>query len=225
MLKALKSATEAYLEEPIQYVVIANPVPLESSDIYMETLDSATSTLGLKLGIPHFSSAKAAAIAYDIKGPCDDRYSPDPDDNRLFIAVNHNRAAFSAFLLEEECNIYEEVRSYHNKTLGSASEVPREERFGAMKHALEEIIKEPFPDKWGSSATIQDVVPYGESADDELLKSVLGEVFGNELERLEAATQQIGMGVFDPLFAGSRGAAKECADWDVDWDDPYGCPI
>lgn len=225
MLQALKTATEAYLEEPIQHVVIANPVPLESSDVYMETLNLATLTLGLKLGIPHFLAAIAAAVAYGIKGPCDNQYNPNSDDDRMFVAINYNRAAFSAFLLEEECNIYEEVRSYHNQTLGSASEVPRNERFVAIKYALEEIIKEPYPDKWGSSTTIQDVVVYGEATDDELLRSVLNEVFGRKLEILEAATQHKGKGAIDPLFAGSRGAAKECAEWDVDWEGPYGCPI
>ncbi|KAG9525185.1 hypothetical protein KCV07_g1474, partial [Aureobasidium melanogenum] len=225
MLKALKTATEAYLEEPVQYVLIANPVPLEHSDIYKSTISSATSSLGLTLGQPTFLAAEAAAIAYNVKGACDDPYNPNPDDNRLFVAISHNRATFSAFLLEEECDHFYELRSYHNKTLGSASEVSREEKSTAMKHALKEISTKPFPDKWGSSGTIQDVVSYGEATDDPLLRSVLKEVFGSELETLEADVQQAGVGAVDPLFAGSRGAAKDCTLWNIDWDGPYGCPI
>ncbi|KAK6000430.1 hypothetical protein QM012_003676 [Aureobasidium pullulans] len=225
MLKALKTATEAYLEEPVQHIIVTGSVPLESSDIYKETLDSATSTLGLKLGMPTFLSARAAAVAYGIKGACPDSYDPNPDDNRLFVALSHNRASFSASLLEEECNYYDELRKYHNKTLGSASDIPREERYAELKHALEDIIKEPYPGKWGSSEIIHDVVTCGEATDDEVLRSGLEEVFGSELETLEAETQQTGMQAIDPLFAGSRGAAKECTEWNVDWHGPYGCPI
>lgn len=104
MLKALKAATETYLEEQIQYIEVTNPVPLGiAADTYMETISSATSGLGLSLGRPYFYAARAAAKAYNIKGTCEDWNDADADANdtsyRLFLAVNHNRAAFTASLM------------------------------------------------------------------------------------------------------------------------------
>ncbi|TIA28036.1 hypothetical protein D6C79_10411, partial [Aureobasidium pullulans] len=49
MLKALKAATEAYIEQPIQYIVITNPLPLESSPTYHSTISSSSPLLSSDL--------------------------------------------------------------------------------------------------------------------------------------------------------------------------------
>jgi len=95
MLKALKAATEACIEQPVQYIVITNPLPLESSPTYHSAIHSASSTLGLRLGSTNFLNAQAAAEAYETKGTCDllpDSYDDYASDH-LFVAINHNRAA------------------------------------------------------------------------------------------------------------------------------------
>ncbi|THZ89653.1 hypothetical protein D6C83_09398, partial [Aureobasidium pullulans] len=143
MLKALKAATEACIEQPVQYIVITNPLPLESSPTYHSAIHSASSTLGLRLGSTHFLNAQAAAEAYETKGTCDllpDSYD-DYTSDHLFIAINYNRAAFSAFIMVEDCDVYEELRTVHDTTLGSGSDIPRAERHDAIKVALEDIVK------------------------------------------------------------------------------------
>ncbi|CAD0043470.1 unnamed protein product [Aureobasidium pullulans] len=92
MLNAPKAATEACIEQPVQYIVITNPLPLESSPTYHSAIHSASSTLGLRLGSTHFLNAQAAAEAYETKGTCDllpDSYDDYASDH-LFVAINYN---------------------------------------------------------------------------------------------------------------------------------------
>lgn len=177
MLNALKAATEACIEQPVQYIVITNPLPLESSPTYHSTIHSASSTLGLRLGSTHFLNAQAAAEAYETKGTCDllpDSYD-DYTSDHLFIAINYNRAALSAFIMVEDCDIYEELRTVHDTTLGSGSKIPRAERHDAIKVALEDVVKPPYVHGTSTYKAIKDVILLGESTNNEVLHAVLEE--------------------------------------------------
>ncbi|KAG9567738.1 hypothetical protein KCU71_g3599, partial [Aureobasidium melanogenum] len=229
MLKALKSATETYLESPIQYIEVTNPLPLRLADTYVESISSATSSLGLSLGRPYFFAAAAAAKTYNIKGNCDDWNNADADADdgandtsyRLFVAVNQNRAAFTASLMIEECNAIEELRTYHNRSLGSDSNISKDERHTTMKHALEKVVKPPYHESMFNPERIQDVIVFGEATDDAVMRSVLEEIFGNEFKTEGRQHDR----KVEPLFAVSRGVAIDCLDWDIGSDGPHGCPI
>ncbi|KAI4733360.1 hypothetical protein E4T50_16085 [Aureobasidium sp. EXF-12298] len=221
MLRALKAATEVYLEKPVHYIEVTNPVPLVWVDAYVEAINSATSSLGLSLGRPYFLAAAAAAKTYNIKGICDDQSNADVGANdtsyRLFVAVNHNRAAFTASLMIEECNAIEELRTYHNHSLGSDSDVSEAERHATMKHALAKTVKPPYHESMFNPERIQDVILIGEATEDAVMRSVLEDIFGNEF-KIEGRQNDRGV---DPLFAASRGVALDCLDWDIDSHRPH----
>lgn len=228
MLKALKAATEAYLEESIKYVEISNPALVGSSEIYMASIDSASSALGLEMGRPQFLAAEAAARSHNIRGRCDEWYSlpegfnEDDTQYRLFVALGYNRAAFSVFLMDEVCDTIFDLRTYHNTSLGSDSPLSREERHAMMKHALEDVTRPPYQSRFNHER-VQDVVLFGEATEDPMLRSVLEEVFGSSLDKLDVGRRQ---DVVDPLFAASRGAARDSQLWDIGAsDEPHGCPI
>lgn len=231
ILKALKAATETYLEEPIQYIEVANPLQLSLAGTYVQTISSATSSLGLSLSRPYFFTAAATAKTCNIKGNCDDwSYSgadadADADANdtsyRLFVAVNHNRAAFTVSLMIEECNATEELGTYHNRSLGSDSDISKDERFVTMKHTLQKIVKPPYHERMFNPGRIQDVILFGEATDDAVMQSVLEEIFSNEFE---IGRRQQDRKV-DPLFAASKGVAMDCLNWNIGADGPHGCPI
>ncbi|TIA51139.1 hypothetical protein D6C77_08976 [Aureobasidium pullulans] len=212
MLKALKAATEACIEQPVQYIVITNPLPLESSPIYHSTIHSASSTLGLRLGSTNFLNAQAAAEAYETKGTCDllpDSYDDYASDH-LFLAINYNRAALSAFLIIEYCDIYEELRTVHDTTLGSGSDIPRAERHDAIKAALGDIVKPPYVHGTSTYKAIRDIVLLGESTNNEVLHAVLEEVLSRPFINLNIGASKERLKMVNPLFAASRGAAKAC---------------
>ncbi|THX51518.1 hypothetical protein D6D06_07324 [Aureobasidium pullulans] len=215
MLKALKAATEACIEQPVQYIVITNPLPLESSPTYHSAIHSASSTLGLRLGSTNFLNAQAAAEAYETKGTCDllpDSYDDYASDH-LFVAINYNRAAFSAFIMVEDCDIYEELRTVHDTTLGSGSDIPRAERHDAIKAALGDIVKPPYVHGTSTYKAIKDVILLGESTDNEVLHVVLEEVLSQPIINLNIGASKEKLKIVEPLFAASRGAAKACLNW------------
>lgn len=215
MLKALKAATEAYVEQPIQYIVITNPLPLESSLTYHSTIHSASSTLGLRLGSTNFLNAQAAAEAYETKGTCDllpDSYDDYASDHLFF---SHKlqpccSAAFSAFLIIEDSDIYEELRTVHDTTLGSGNDIPRAERHDAIKAALGDIVKPPYVHGTSTYKAIRDIVLLGESTNNEVLHAVLEEVLSRPFINLNIGASKERLKMVNPLFAASRGAAKAC---------------
>ncbi|KAG9843230.1 hypothetical protein KCU98_g8183, partial [Aureobasidium melanogenum] len=228
MLKALKAATEAYLEQSIQYVEITNPALLGSSATYMASIGSASSALGLEMGRPQFLAAEAAARTHNVRGRCDEWYdfpegfNEDDTQYRLFVAVGYNRATFSVFLMDEVCDTIFDLRTYHNSSLGSDSTLPREERHAMLKNALEDITRRPYQSKFNHER-IQDVVLFGEATEDRVLRSVLEDIFGSGLDKLDVGGRQ---NAIDPLFAASRGAARDSQLWDIGAsNDPQGCPI
>ncbi|THY95825.1 hypothetical protein D6C92_04208 [Aureobasidium pullulans] len=201
MLKALKAATEACIEQPVQYIVITNPLPLESSPTYHSAIHSASSTLGLRLGSTNFLNAQAAAEAYETKGTCDllpDSYDDYASDH-LFVAINYNH-----------CDIYEELRAVHDTTLGSGSDIPRAERHDAIKAALGDIVKPPYVHGTSTYKAIRDIVLLGESTNNEVLHAVLEEVLSRPFINLNIGASKERLKMVNPLFAASRGAAKAC---------------
>ncbi|THW65375.1 hypothetical protein D6D25_01928 [Aureobasidium pullulans] len=192
------------LMEPKQFnrlIVITNPLPLESSPTYHSAIHSASSTLGLRLGSTHFLNAQAAAEAYETKGTCDllpDSYDDYASDH-LFVAINYNH-----------CDIYEELRTVHDTTLGSGSDIPRAERHDAIKAALGDIVKPPYVHGTSTYKAIRDIVLLGESTNNEVLHVVLEEVLSRPFINLNIGASKERLKMVNPLFAASRGAAKAC---------------
>ncbi|KEQ59908.1 uncharacterized protein M437DRAFT_68530 [Aureobasidium melanogenum CBS 110374] len=230
MLKALKASSETYLETPIRHIEITNPALLGTSEIYKASISSASSALGLKMSSSHYLAAEAAARTYNVRGYCDESYdfpeglNEDDTPYRLFVALSYNRAAFSAFLMEEVCDVMFDLRTYHNRSLGSDSPLSKEERHAMMKHALEDVTRPPYPQNVLGHEHVQDIVLFGEATEDTTFRSVLEEVFGPRLDKCDVRRQQ---DVIDPLFAASRGAARDSQllEYGVVESSPTGCPI
>lgn len=119
----------------------------------------------------------------------------------------------SAFLVIEDCDIYEELRTVHDTTLGSGSDIPRAERHDAIKVALEDIVKPPYVHGTSTYKAIKDVILLGESTDNEVLHVVLEEVLSRPFINLNIGASKERLKMVEPLFATSRGAAKACLNW------------
>lgn len=216
MLKALKLSTEAYLEIPVQHVAITNPTYLRKSAVYKDAIRSASSALSLKLLRPSFLAAEAAAEAYGIAGKCDlwleesDASMPVEASDRTFVAVDYSRAGLTAFLMDEDCATYDILRDFHDLALGS--DCINDTKHADMKKALDRIMKPPYDDCFHQPGQLSDVILLGESADDEVLHSVLEDLLGNNLTRYGFGSGTDAETV-SPLFAPSRGAAQRCLNW------------
>ena len=113
----------------------------------------------------------------------------------------------------EDCDIYEELRTVHDTTLGSGSDIPRAERHDAIKAALGDIVKPPYVHGTSTYKAIKDVILLGESTDNEVLHAMLEEVLSQSITNLNIGASKEKLKIVEPLFAASRGAAKACLNW------------
>ncbi|KAI5275040.1 hypothetical protein E4T47_01867 [Aureobasidium subglaciale] len=166
------------------------------------------------LGKYNLLAAEAAATAYDIRWNCNMHdYVPSGAEDKsspLFVAVSYNRAAFTAVLMVEDCDIYEDLRTFHNTTLGSDNGISAEEQYTMMRSGLEAVMKPPYPKSMYTSTKIWDVILLGEMTNDPVLHSVLEDVLAYALIDHELAIEIKDAKAVSPLFAAARGAAKGC---------------
>lgn len=217
MLKGLKAATEAYVEEPITAVSISSSFLIQRGSPFENILETVVESLGLS-----YKGARTASLAitgiYGLEGRCDlDVYkTPDqkePDDPpQTYLAIDYSRAGISAFLVEEECCVTEVLREYHNTTLAADLDFPgkRED----LTRALQRMTR-PVDDRYHEAAfnkrpeEICELVILGESAEDAMLHEVLSEVFENNYTAMKTRSDERA-GAHHPLYAGSRAVAMSC---------------
>jgi hypothetical protein len=233
MLKGLKAATEARMEEPLAAVGISCPFLIHHRTQFRNTLRTTVESLGL-----NYKGTKTASIAimdlYGFEGQCEldvfktpDQKEPD-DPPQTYLALDYSRAGISAFLVKEDCGVPEVLREYHNATLAADLEFPgkRED----LSRTLEDLIR-PIEDRYFGAVShtnpveISELVMLGESTDDAMLHDVLSGVFGSKYTDLKAGSDERAI-LHPPLFAGSRAVAMSCQkqleyelthEWDEDF--------
>ena len=232
MLKALKVATESYLEAPLSDAEVIVPFPVSES--YLVALRAACSSLSLRM--PRSAQPPAgilAARAYGIGGKCNydvtDEHSSKQysgnDPEQLVLTVDYSRAALTVLLLSEQCGVFEYHRVLHEMSLGTDAlfldtpQTPGPNTGRAqLAKALYDITRLPL--KTGNGAgliVISELVVMGESADDFRLHDALVEVLldktsnDSPFKALSKGKPHAG-GMIDPVFAASQGVAQDC--WD-----------
>lgn len=227
MLKALKTATESYLEASLSTTEVVFPFPV--SDSYLDTLRSTCSSLSLEMPLSAQPPAGIlAARAYGIGGICnivtpDETLERNPADDpeQLILTVDYSRAALTALLVAEECGVFEYRRVLHDTRLGAdclsfskRSDTPEcDSNRSDLAHALRDVSSLPLEGGNGAGLKrIRELVLLGESAGDRLLHDVLKEVLGEQPGTLVTHVGERHARIIDPLFAASRGLAEDC--WD-----------
>jgi hypothetical protein len=224
MLKALKTATESYLEASISAAEVTVPFPV--SDSYLDSLRSACSSLSLHMPLSAQPPAGIlAARANGIAGKCDtasasevseqsQSQSQADDPAQLILTVGYTRAALTAILVVEECGVFEYRRVLHDTHLGvDGLSGGSDSSYDDLARALRNVISLPLEDGNGAELKrINNLVLLGESAGDHRLHDVLKEVLGEQFGRLAATVSDGHMGITGPLYAASRGVAQDC--WD-----------
>ncbi|KEQ75990.1 hypothetical protein M436DRAFT_25101, partial [Aureobasidium namibiae CBS 147.97] len=112
MLKGLKAATEARVEEPLAAVGISSSFLVLRGSQFENALRTAVASLGLS-----YKGTRTASLAitgvYGLEGQCypDIYKTPNqrgPDDPpQIYLALDYSRAGVSSFLVEEECGVTE----------------------------------------------------------------------------------------------------------------------
>jgi hypothetical protein len=214
MLKGLKAATEAHMEEPLAAVGISCPFLIHHRSEFRDTLRTTVESLGL-----NHKGTETASIAimdlYGIEGQCDldvfktpDQKEPD-DPSQTYLALDYSRAGTSAFLVEEDCGVPEVLRKYHNATLAADVDFPgkRED----LTRILRDMIR-PVDEQYFGAVShtypveISELVMLGESTKDTMLHEVLSEILGSNYTDLRAGSDERAR-LHPPLFAGSRAVA------------------
>lgn len=214
MLKALKTATESYLEAPLSVAEVVMPFPVPYS--YLDDLRSAGSSLSLHV---HFSAQIPAGILvahfYDLGGKCHwHGVEVDNDLVPLILTVDYSRAALTALLFTKNCGLLPYERVLHDTSLSadrvfgySRPDSTRED----LVRALRDLINLPvgYGNGIGLNRT-SNLVLMGESASDRRLHDVLKEVLAEQPSDLVTTLSDERPMIIDPLFAASRAAAQNC---------------
>jgi hypothetical protein len=220
MLKALKTATESYLEASISAAEVVVPFPV--SDAYLDILRSTCFSLSLHMPMSAQPPAGIlAAHAHGMVGKCNivtrDKGSEQgqaDDPMQLILTVDYTQAAFTALLVVEECGVFEYRRILHDTSLGvdglsGGSDTNR----GDLVRALQSFTRLPLEDdNGGELERMSNLVLLGESAGDQRLHDVLKDVLGERFYRLATTVSGEHTKNIDPLYAASRGVAEDC--WD-----------
>lgn len=213
MLKALKSATESYLETAIMIAGIT--VPFYITKEFQFILDSAR--LSASLGGHKFGGTASdaagmyAMYAYGI-GVTECSLAPGMPllPEQLILTVEYSKAALTAMLIYEECAVPQEKRLIHDTNLGSRHDGSEDHR-SSLESTLRDILELPIKDGFGGEdlTYISNLVVFGESAGDlhlhEALKRVLGEQYGQLMERSVVGSAP---GAVDDLFATLTGVPR-----------------
>lgn len=214
MLSALKTASESYLEASLSTVAVITPFRV--SDVYLDALHSACSSLSLRLAMATPPEAGVfAALARDIGGQCDKDFDKS-DPEQFVLTIDYSRAALTAILFKEEYTIFESWRAVHNMSLGTnnLSKVYDMPGSKSSREELADTFREltSLPSSGGGDSAslrhIRHLVLVGESANDKRLHDALKEVLLEQYHGLSTASNdKFRSSVSDPLFAASRGAA------------------
>ncbi|KAI9754938.1 MAG: hypothetical protein M4579_004474 [Chaenotheca gracillima] len=231
MLKALKTATESYLEAPLLDAEVAVPFPAPQA--FFDTVHSACSSLSLYLPISALSPPGIyAGLALPLRKGCNSDIPPGtPDPEQLILTVDYTRAGLTALLIVEDCGIIEYRRVLHNTSLGT-DRLDRKSGAGRgdLVRALGELTNLPLGHGNGAGLKqISELFLMGESALDQQLNDALKEVLREQFDSLVKTASDRGTGFDDPVFIASRAVALDCFErlqqLRYPHDNEAGCPI
>jgi hypothetical protein len=203
MLKALKVAMESHLETKLCDTGIF--LPFHFTEPYYQMLGNATAAVSL--GVPKIRTSPAAMFAGRVYGlDADCNYYDSFGQEKLILAIEYSRAAVTAFLIHDDCGVWQRLRVVHDTRLGLDNLRDGEAGWTDMERVLRNITQLPLKDGTGAGlGYISDIMLLRESARDTRIQNVLRTVLG---ERYGSLTKIDGYaGAVDPLFVGSRGAA------------------
>ena len=219
MLRALKTATESYLETTVSPAEVVFPFPASKSMVQALRLAASSTALQLPMSAQPLAGILAAR-AYGIGGKCnltadgalDESNVDDPE--QLILTIDYSRAALTVLLVVEECGVFEYRRVIHDTRLGlDRLRSTPEASASDLESALRNITKLPLEDGNGSGIEhINKLVLVGESASDPRLHDILRQVLAKHYGHLADASDELFVSLIDPLFAASRGVAWDC--WD-----------
>jgi hypothetical protein len=204
ILKALKAATESYLETSISSPEIVFSFPVTES--YRNAVRHACSDLSL---LQPMSAADPAGIfaarAQGVVG--------EEDTQQLVLTVDYSKAALTAMLVHEESRVFEVRRVLHSPNFGlDQLRAGSETDLNKMETALREMLQLPLNDGGNGEELkyINNLALLGEAAGNIQLHEVLKKVLDKHYRRLINSVAQRSSSPIDPLFAASRGVATDC---------------
>ncbi|CAD0096468.1 unnamed protein product [Aureobasidium mustum] len=224
MLKGLRAATEAYVEEPLTAVGISTPFHVPHQGWLDNTLSTSVESLCLRYFRTRRASTSITGI-YGLEGQCLNDWSATPDERELddppkmYLAIDYSMAGITVTLVEENCGIAEALREYRNAILGARINFPgkRENLARQLEHLLRPIDRwYPEVGDYQVPVDISELVLLGESTEDAVLHEVLLDVFGSDYHNLKNQSDKRAR-LHHPLFAGSRAAAMIC-QWRLEYE-------
>jgi hypothetical protein len=204
MLRALKTATESYLEERITHVIVT--LPFHQSSLFLDDLTSALSAISLET--PRFlrSPSGIAVCITQCTAEFDDCWDQTPQN---ILSVDYTRSSLTGSIFEEQCCIYETRNRVHFSALGSNS-VAEDPLIG--RERLESALAGLLRGSLGSqpnfkAAKLDEVLLIGESAGDPVLRDVLNKLLSEHHNEAKHAVLRPHR---EPVFAASGAAAWNC---------------
>lgn len=225
MFSALKSATEAALEEPLTIIQVSFPryasTP-NNHDVLNEELKLALSQASLETWRPALYNNEYAAKAHGLSGKCADGFdapSANKDDPpRIILTAEHTRESLTVVLQSEECGVYEPIRQSYSRSLGQdaldrcRASSPAESCYSELYENFNHMVRLPIRDADMVYNGIDAVVTFGESSQDRKLHETLKRALRGNHHGVEIATSGEIAGA-DPTFSASLGVAQY--DWDM----------
>jgi hypothetical protein len=211
MIKALRIATESFLEDDVLVADLA--IPFRVTESSRSQLRAACRSLGLQNALPGQPPAGLlAAMINDLDSDCSEHPT-------LVLAVDYSQAALTAVIMSLDCGVFENHRTLHETTLGAAAlqdcQLGQNQTFcqELLAAAVRSFLQMPLEDETVQLPDkISALVLLGESATDHLLHSVLKEALKEQYEIMVGSDISSKQSLLvDPLFAASGELAR--ATW------------
>lgn len=210
MLKALKTASEAYVEASTSTAQIAIPFPASHAvfDIFHSTLKTLSAHMHSSTASLTSTGLLAGLYSYGIgPGQC---FTSPSDPSRLFLTVEYTRSALTALVVFEDCCVYDVERVLHETELGAdnLSKEPFSTHQVKLEKALSALTRLPLTVDGETMESFSDVLLLDELAGDPLLRDALKDVLGKhrQSDNLLAAAVDRLKGTIVPVFAGATSA-------------------
>lgn len=226
MLSALKTATEAALEEPLSVVQVSfprYPSTPNNHDVLNEELKLALSQASLQTWRPALYNNEYAAKAHGLFGKCADGYDAPSanvknDPPRIILTAEHTRESLTVVLQIEECGVYEPIRQSYSRHLGQdaldkcRASSPTESCNSELYESFSHMVRLPIHDADMIFNGIDAVIIFGESAEDRTMNEMLRKALIDNHHGVGITTPPGATGS-DPTFIAALGVAQY--DWDM----------
>jgi hypothetical protein len=202
MLKALKVATESYMEGSISNAAVT--LPFRPTNTYYDLLRSACASVSLQ--IPRTGGLAPAGYHAAVSSNAFVQCSDTNDSEQLVLAVEYSQAALATILIHDDCGAYRELRKITNTSLGTNGLLNDKATLHDLEHALRQITTLPIKDDFGTGVKqISSLVLFGEAATNVQLNKILRKILGEQHKSTESH-----LAGTESLYTASRGVAYWC---------------